>query len=119
MKTDAELRKDIRELAENAYSGQLIPATLDADSFEAASAQLDKMLRKRESYQPFLVVTEDTDPDRILTVAVTGNGPTSEANARLFSAARWLILMLLDDIDELIEANIKLDDDLIALREGR
>lgn len=41
------------------------------------------------------------NPEGVSVVAITGNGPTSEANARLFVDAKAMVLGLLDEIDRL------------------
>ena len=40
-------------------------------------------------------------PEGVSVVAITGNGPTSEANARLFVDAKAMVLGLLNEIDRL------------------
>ena len=44
---------------------------------------------------------DDNHPDGCLVVAVTGNGPTSEANAEFLASARKVVLGLLEEIDRL------------------
>lgn len=48
--------------------------------------------------------------DEYLACAVTGNGPTSEANARFYSAARGAVMSLVDEVR-------RLTDELEELRE--
>jgi len=44
---------------------------------------------------------DDHYPDGTLVVAVTGNGPTSEANAEFLASARNVVLGLLEEVDRL------------------
>lgn len=44
---------------------------------------------------------DDNHPDGTFVVAVTGNGPTSEANAEFLASARKVVLGLLEEVDRL------------------
>ncbi len=48
---------------------------------------------------------DEDHPDGCLVVAVTGNGPTSKANAEFLASARKVVLGLLEEIDRLETIN--------------
>ncbi len=87
----------IRELAEAASPGELSWGAMRAEHV----AQLADKTAAIDGTDPTEMWTTWLGPaDDALIVAVTGNGPTSKANARFFSRARMAVLALLDEIAE-------------------
>jgi hypothetical protein len=71
------------------------------ETHEAAVEYFTESVRQSDVTDLELVVFED-DGGETLTVAYTGNGPTSEANARFICAAQPInVIRLLDEIERL------------------
>lgn len=121
MNTDKAIRSEIAGMCHRASPDELMVATYDTADIDSYLTHLKRIsLETQEktgllAHTPYLVVTE-LPADKPLITAITGNGPHSEANARLFSISRKVIEALIEDIDELTEELAAADRDLTLLR---
>lgn len=60
----------------------------------------------------------EDNPTHAVTTAITGNGPASEANARLYAAAPDLLAMAIEALDSL-EVSVEGDIDYVDKRRVR
>lgn len=78
---------ELTEIAEAATQDEWKWGHTGTDTLEAAVAWMAETISKRDSPDLWMVFCGDPDNEPI-TPAYTGNGPTSEANARYLCAAQ-------------------------------
>lgn len=83
----------------------------DTESIDQAVNWFQGSLEKGEGYRPWVVHTEHAELGP-LTICITGNGPTSEANARFFTVARMGVLALLQYVETLRAAHAVAVDEM-------
>lgn len=100
-------RQHVKEIAEASSAGPLNWGETSKESIEK--------LAPEEGAE--LWTTWAGEPDDSLIVAVTGNGPTSRANARFFSVARSHVLELCEQLGRKERGARELMAGLVAFRE--
>lgn len=97
-----ETKKRIRALA-SAATPNLCVGLFASDNQKKQVAMFKESLEKRPEGKVWCCCAEIPGKpisEEALYAAITGNGPTSEANARFFAVARELVLSLLQQLDE-------------------
>ena len=105
---DSKTLKHWREVA-LASSDNLTTGIFRSDEVEDQIAQFRESIALIEPKSEHMWVVASTDPktpdapitEKALYAAITGNGPTSEANARFFAGARVALLEAIDEIERL------------------
>jgi len=104
MSVDADMLKLWREVA-TASTPNLGKGLFRDDTHAGQLAQFKETIEKHPEGQCWAVCCPVGDgtpiEDEALFAAITGNGPTSEANARFFAGARDAFLMAIDEIERL------------------
>lgn len=97
---EEELR-EIEAIAKASTPGDLKWGMESFESLDALLAKVRETFARAESLELHSVFRSDSDMS--VFVALTGNGPTSSANARFIAGARGAVLALVFEIRQLLE----------------
>lgn len=86
--------EDVRRIAEASSAGPLGHGQVSAEVAHGLAAKTDT-----DATDLWTTYVKATDGE--LVTAITGNGPTSEANAMFYSVARAWVLELCDQVERL------------------
>ena len=99
---DQKYIDDAKRVAEASTGGDVKYGWATPTQFIKQVTWLDKVREKAESGSEDRVwITWQRNPDVDKFSAITGDGPTSEANARFFASARDIVLTLIEEINRL------------------
>lgn len=93
-----EQLQEIEQIARASSDGDLKWGAETFATMDEANAKLAECLARSSSLKVHSVFRED--PDMAAFAAITGNGPTSAANARFFAGARQIVLELVAAVRE-------------------
>lgn len=96
-----ENRQRLRELAEASTDGPVQYGAIDATVTEQGEQLSDWLERTGPNKQVWITWQDRGGPDNHYYLAITGNGPQSEANAAFFSVARANVLALIAEVEQL------------------
>lgn len=97
MKIDGFDLAELRALA-RASSDVFGYCEWDAESVDDLMTGFRACIDGGTGYQPWIVIAPG---EPVLMVALTGNGPTSEANAQFFASAKDIVLALIDRLEQI------------------
>lgn len=110
--TNAEHREILRLLAEDATPEAVAIGLWGAETPDELYAffreSIEYGIQEGRGHQPYIVVAQESLEEGVAPqiACITGNGPKSEARARLYVLARPILLSMLDLLDILEEGGV-------------